>query len=79
VEHFRDLIKNKKNYPLLKPTKFTDPIAFQKSENKFALLLYFKMLRMRKIEEKIASMISQDKIKCPCHLAIGQEAIARRL
>ncbi len=34
-----------------------------------------KMVVIRKAEEKIADMITAGKIVCPCHLAIGQEAV----
>lgn len=35
-----------------------------------------KMILIRLAEEKIADNISIGKINCPCHLAIGQEAVA---
>tara|TARA_Y100001936_G_C16085175_1_gene681117 strand:- start:3056 stop:4027 length:972 start_codon:yes stop_codon:yes gene_type:complete len=38
--------------------------------------LHFRMLRMRKIEEKISSEYSKQEMRCPVHLSIGQEAIA---
>lgn len=42
--------------------------------------LYIKQLRLmvliRKAEEKIADGVINKDIKCPCHLGIGQEAIA---
>jgi len=34
------------------------------------------MLRIRRVEEVVADMVSQGEIICPCHLYIGQEAIA---
>lgn len=34
-----------------------------------------KMLLIRKAEEKIAEHVETGKIKCPCHLGIGQEAV----
>jgi TPP-dependent pyruvate/acetoin dehydrogenase alpha subunit len=33
------------------------------------------MLRIRLIEEKIADLYSEQKMRCPVHLCIGQEAI----
>ncbi len=39
-------------------------------------LLYYQMLRIRKIEESIAQNYQQQEIRCPVHLCIGQEAIA---
>lgn len=39
--------------------------------------LYVAMLRMRRIEEKIAELLSgEPEIICPVHLYIGQEAVA---
>ena len=37
--------------------------------------MLFKMLLIRKAEEKISDNVENGVIKCPCHLAIGQEAI----
>lgn len=34
------------------------------------------MVRIRKFEEKIARLVSRGEIVCPCHLYIGQEAVA---
>jgi len=38
--------------------------------------MYATMLRIRKFEEKVAQLVSLKEIICPCHLYIGQEAIA---
>lgn len=38
--------------------------------------LFFKMLRIRRIEEAIADRYSEQKMRCPTHLSIGQEGIA---
>lgn len=38
--------------------------------------LYFEMLRIRLIEEKIAGLYPEQEIRCPVHLCIGQEAVA---
>ena len=37
---------------------------------------YETMLRIRKFEEKVADLVSKNEIICPCHLYIGQEAVA---
>ena len=37
--------------------------------------MLFKMLLIRKAEEKISDNVENGVIKCPCHLAIGQEAV----
>ena len=38
--------------------------------------LYRQMLRIRTVEEEIAKRYDQQKMRCPVHLSIGQEAIA---
>jgi pyruvate dehydrogenase E1 component alpha subunit len=38
--------------------------------------LYFNMLRIRIIEEKIAELYPEQEMRCPVHLCIGQEAIS---
>tara|TARA_B100001971_G_C18217528_1_gene554892 strand:- start:488 stop:1477 length:990 start_codon:yes stop_codon:yes gene_type:complete len=38
--------------------------------------MYHTMLRIRLFEEKVGNLITQKQIICPCHLCIGQEAIA---
>lgn len=38
--------------------------------------LYYKMLRLRLIEEAIAERYSSQKMRCPVHLSIGQEAVS---
>lgn len=41
-----------------------------------ALELYYKLLRIRIVEEKIAELYLQQEMRCPVHLCTGQEAIA---
>lgn len=38
--------------------------------------LYYQMLRIRMVDEKIAEIYSEQEMRCPVHLSIGQEAIA---
>ncbi len=38
--------------------------------------LYVTMLRIRLFEERAAELMEAGEIRCPCHLCIGQEAIA---
>ena len=38
--------------------------------------LYYQMLRIRMVEEKIAELYPEQEMRCPVHLCIGQEAIA---
>ena len=38
--------------------------------------LYFSMLRIRRIEEKIVELYPEQEMRCPVHLSIGQEAVS---
>ncbi len=38
--------------------------------------LLYKMLRIRRVEEAIADRYSEQKMRCPTHLSIGQEGVA---
>ncbi|MBI1883209.1 MAG: thiamine pyrophosphate-dependent dehydrogenase E1 component subunit alpha [Chlamydiae bacterium] len=38
--------------------------------------LYYQMLRIRKVEERIAELYPEQQIRCPVHLCIGQEAVS---
>ncbi|MGE0197522.1 MAG: thiamine pyrophosphate-dependent dehydrogenase E1 component subunit alpha [Simkaniaceae bacterium] len=38
--------------------------------------LFFEILRIRRIEETIADRYAEQKMRCPMHFSIGQEAIA---
>jgi acetoin:2,6-dichlorophenolindophenol oxidoreductase subunit alpha len=38
--------------------------------------IYLTMVRIRRLEERIADLVSGGDIACPCHLYIGQEAVA---
>lgn len=38
--------------------------------------LYFDMLRIRRVEEKIAELYPHQEMRCPVHLCVGQEAVA---
>jgi len=38
--------------------------------------MYYDMLRIRLVEEKIAELYPEQEMRCPVHLCIGQEAIA---
>jgi pyruvate dehydrogenase E1 component alpha subunit len=44
--------------------------------NKNAKELFLSMLRIRMVEEKIAELYSEQEMRCPVHLSIGQEAVA---
>jgi len=38
--------------------------------------LFYKMLRIRRVEEKIVELYPEQEMRCPVHLSIGQEAVA---
>src|SRR5215470_17993187 len=40
------------------------------------LALYKQMVRIRRCEERLANLVEAGEVKTPCHLYIGQEAIA---
>jgi TPP-dependent pyruvate/acetoin dehydrogenase alpha subunit len=40
------------------------------------LELYRTMVRIRRFEEAVADLVASQEVRCPCHLYIGQEAIA---
>lgn len=45
-------------------------------QDEIALGFYRDMLRIRMVEEKIAELYPEQRMRCPVHLCIGQEAIA---
>lgn len=47
-----------------------------KIDKKITVSLYYHMLRIRMVEEKIAELYPEQEMRCPVHLCIGQEAIA---
>src|SRR6266481_4798274 len=51
---------------LLSPAPHSDPLW----------RLYLEMLRVRIIERRISERYSQQEMRCPVHLSIGQEAVA---
>ncbi|MFQ5912852.1 MAG: thiamine pyrophosphate-dependent dehydrogenase E1 component subunit alpha [Nitrospinota bacterium] len=38
--------------------------------------LYYQMVRIRMVEERIAELYPEQEMRCPVHLCIGQEAVA---
>ena len=39
-------------------------------------IYFFKTLRIRRVEEAIANRYSEQEMRCPVHLSIGQEGLA---
>src|SRR5574341_1329612 len=45
-------------------------------EAKTLCKLFYEMLRIRMVEEKIAELYPEQEMRCPVHFCIGQEAVA---
>ncbi len=60
---------------LIDPEKFTENINIDGIEKSLLIDMLRKMILIRKAEEKLSENVESGKIKCPCHLGIGQEAI----
>jgi len=56
-------------------SKFHDSLNISGLDSELLKDQLRKMILIRKAEEKIADKITEGKIVCPCHLAVGQEAI----
>ena len=60
---------------LADPEAFHEPILIDGLDSSLLLNQLKQMMLIRLAEEKIGDEIVTGRIKCPCHLAIGQEAI----
>ncbi len=61
---------------LANPLNYREPLVIS-SENREKLVQQLeKMILLRTVEENIAELVREGIVKCPCHLAVGQEAIA---
>lgn len=58
------------------PDSFREPIDILNFDAKTLFKWYRDMLLIRRAEEAIASLVEAKLAKCPCHLGIGQEAVA---
>lgn len=67
------MIQEVKN--LINPLEFRKNIDISGIDNDILIDMLRKMIIIRKAEEKIAEHVETGKIKCPCHLGIGQEAV----
>jgi TPP-dependent pyruvate/acetoin dehydrogenase alpha subunit len=61
---------------LANPEFYCDNIDITGFDKAFLMHQLKTMLLIRRAEEKISDMVGNGTIKCPCHLGIGQEAIA---
>jgi pyruvate dehydrogenase E1 component alpha subunit len=62
--------------PLAEASAFHEPLVLDPAERALDLAALRSMHRIRAAEERIAENVATGVIKCPCHLAIGQEAPA---
>lgn len=60
---------------LVNPLNFRNSINIDGVEKSLLIDMLRKMILIRKAEEKLSEHVESGKIKCPCHLGIGQEAI----
>ncbi len=61
---------------LTDPQKYRDPIPVSPDQAEMLTEQLKTILVIRRTEEKLAEMMQAGVVKCPCHLGIGQEAIA---
>ena len=62
--------------PLVDPTKFNEPIRLEDIDSNRAEQWLHSMLLIRRAEESIGRLVESGEARCPCHLGIGQEAVA---
>ncbi len=60
---------------LIDPLEFRFDISVDGISDDILLEMLRKMIVIRLAEEKISENVESGKIKCPCHLGIGQEAV----
>lgn len=61
---------------LADPALFNDPLELGNKPTDRLLDHYRGMLRIRLAEEAIADLYVAGEVRCPCHLGVGQEAVA---
>ncbi len=61
---------------LADPGFYTDSINICSHSDEEVMLALKQMLLIRQLELVIADLVKNNNAKCPCHLAVGQEAIA---
>lgn len=61
---------------LTDPSLWQAPIDVPTDQGDALRQQLFDMLLIRRAEEVIAELVETGEVKCPCHLAIGQEAVA---
>lgn len=62
--------------PLGDPHEYQDPVDIAGVSESDLLTWLEDMVRIRRVEEIVGDMVGSEEARCPCHLAIGQEACA---
>lgn len=61
---------------LVDATKFHDPVDLDGVDSETLRVFLRKMLLIRRAEEVLGEKVEAGVVRCPCHLGIGQEAVA---
>lgn len=61
---------------LADPHEYHEPIDIEGAEATDLVAWLDSMIRIRRVEEAVGEMVRTGEARCPCHLAIGQEACA---
>ncbi|MGC1271650.1 MAG: thiamine pyrophosphate-dependent enzyme, partial [Croceibacterium sp.] len=61
---------------LADPANFTGPLALDNQPTDLLLAQVRDILLIRYAEEAVAALARNGEARCPCHLGIGQEAVA---
>lgn len=61
---------------LADPQYFTEPLDIAGCEPEALKDQLWMMLKIRIVEESLARLVESGEARCPCHLGIGQEAVA---
>src|SRR5207247_10182709 len=61
---------------LADPRQGHEPLALGRAPRERLLTQLERMILIRRAEEQVAELVISEEARCPCHLAIGQEACA---
>lgn len=62
--------------PLADPQEYNQPLLLRNEPTERLLEDWERMVLIRSVEQAIAELVVSGEAKCPCHLAVGQEAVA---
>lgn len=68
--------KNEDLGDLADPKKFRNNLFINTQDTDKLIVQLEKMILIRSVEESIAELVRQREVMCPCHLSVGQEAVA---